>query len=75
MSSCDAVLQAPACCAKVANPRHSHTIGRAVGGEPPMAANEHPELAFKPHNLQANQLETTQSVALYDAAARLDVEE
>jgi hypothetical protein len=33
---------------------------------------EHPELAFKPHNLQANQMSSRESMALYDAALKLN---
>lgn len=38
-----------------------------------MVLPERPELAFRPHNLQSNQLATPQSAALYDAASKADV--
>lgn len=40
-----------------------------------MVLPERPELAFRPHNLQSNQLSTPESIALYDAAARASVTE
>jgi hypothetical protein len=42
---------------------------------PEMVLPERPELAFRPHNLQSNQLSTPESIALYDAAARASVTE